>query len=41
MSHTILLVDDEPKLRDVMSVALEDLGYRVIGASSGAAALDI
>jgi DNA-binding NtrC family response regulator len=41
MSHTILLVDDEPKLRDVMSVALGDLGYRVIEASSGAAALDI
>src|SRR5689334_996839 len=41
MSHMILLVDDEPKLRSVLSVALGDLGYRVIEASSGSAALDI
>jgi DNA-binding NtrC family response regulator len=41
MSHTILLVDDEPKLRDVLKVALGDLGYRVIEAEAGATALDI
>jgi DNA-binding NtrC family response regulator len=41
MSHTILLVDDEPKLRDVLSVALSDLGYRVVEANSGAAALEM
>jgi two-component system response regulator AtoC len=41
MSHTILLVDDEPKMRDVLAVALTDLGYRVLQAASGREALDI
>jgi two-component system response regulator AtoC len=41
MSHTILLVDDEPKMRDVLAVALTDLGYRVLQAASGRDALDV
>jgi two-component system, NtrC family, response regulator AtoC len=41
MTHTILLVDDEPKLRDVLSVGLNDLGYRTLTAPSGSQALDL
>lgn len=41
MSHTILLVDDEPNLRDVLAVGLNDLGYRTLAAGSGRDALDI
>jgi CheY-like chemotaxis protein len=45
MSHaspaTILLVDDDPAVRDVTAAMLEDLGYGVIEASDGAAALDL
>ena len=35
----ILLVDDDPDLRDVMVSALDDLGYRVREAADGPAAL--
>jgi DNA-binding NtrC family response regulator len=41
MSHTILLVDDEPKLRDVLTVALSDMGYRTLSARSGREAIDV
>jgi len=41
MPHTILLVDDEPKLRDVLAVGLTDLGYRTLAAASGREALEI
>lgn len=41
MPYTLLLVDDEPKLRDVLGVGLNDLGYRTIAAASGREALDI
>jgi CheY-like chemotaxis protein len=45
MSHaspaTILLVDDDPAVRDVTAAMLEDLGYGVIEADDGAAALDL
>ncbi|MBI3706458.1 MAG: sigma-54-dependent Fis family transcriptional regulator [Proteobacteria bacterium] len=41
MSHTILLVDDEPKLRDVLTVALNDMGYRTLSARSGHEAIDV
>ena len=41
MSHTILLVDDEPKLRDVLAIGLNDLGYRTLSAASGRDAIDI
>jgi PAS domain S-box-containing protein len=34
---TIVLIDDEEDIRDVMSVALEDAGYRVATAADGAA----
>jgi len=41
MPHTILLVDDEPKLRDVLTVGLTDLGYRTLAAPSGREAIDL
>ena len=45
MSHaspaTILLVDDDPAVRDVTAAMLEDIGYGVIEADDGAAALDL
>jgi len=41
MPHKILLVDDEPRLADVLGVALEELGYGVILAASGPEALRI
>ncbi len=40
MAHTILLVDDEQTLREVVAQGLRDEGYRVIEAADGAAALD-
>ena len=40
MSHTILVVDDEPKLREVLAAALQELGYQTRTAESGAAALE-
>ena len=39
MTHTVLLVDDEPRLADVTAVALEQAGYRVLTAADGASAL--
>src|SRR4051812_31109980 len=41
MSHSILLVDDEPKLGDVLSVGLTDLGYEVFRVGSGPDAIDM
>jgi CheY-like chemotaxis protein len=38
---TILLVDDGPAVREVTAAMLEDLGYGVIEADNGAAALDL
>jgi CheY-like chemotaxis protein len=38
---TILLVDDDPAVREVTAAMVEDLGYAVIEASDGAAALDL
>lgn len=40
-SATILLVDDDPAVRDVTAAMLEDLGYGVIEADGGEAALDL
>lgn len=34
MSHTILVVDDEVRLADVLRAALEDLGYRAFATNS-------
>jgi len=39
MKHTILLVDDEPDIRDVLDIYLTDLGYTVHTAENGEAAL--
>lgn len=41
MTHTILLIDDEPKLRDALSVALADMGYRVLAAADGAKGIEL
>jgi two-component system NtrC family response regulator len=41
MSHTILIVDDEVKLLDVLGGMLEQLGYRTLTATNGREALDI
>jgi signal transduction histidine kinase/HAMP domain-containing protein/ActR/RegA family two-component response regulator len=40
-TETILVVEDEPVLRDLAHVILEDCGYRVLDASSGLEALEV
>ena len=40
MPPTILVVDDEPAIRDLVSVLLEDEGYTVRTASDGLAAVE-
>jgi two-component system, cell cycle sensor histidine kinase and response regulator CckA len=39
--ETIMVVDDEPDLRELVAQVLESDGYRVLSASSGAEALDL
>ena len=39
-SETILLVEDDPRLLRVLSKRLRSLGYQIIEADNGAAALD-
>ena len=39
MAYTILLVDDEPDIRDVLDIYLTELGYTVHTAENGGAAL--
>ena len=41
MADTILLVDDEEGIRKVLSISLEDCGYRVSTAQNGEEALRI
>jgi signal transduction histidine kinase len=41
MRQTILLVDDEPDIRDVLSLSLADMGYDVYEAENGDEALRI
>lgn len=41
MSKTILLVDDEPHVLEVLRVTLEDLGFRLLEAHDGPSALDL
>jgi CheY-like chemotaxis protein len=38
---TILVVDDEPGIRDVLATLLEDEGYHVLQAKNGAEALEL
>ena len=40
-SETVLIVDDDPDVREIMSSVLSDLGYQVKEAGNGEAALDI
>ncbi len=40
MTHTVLLVEDEEELREMMREALERAGYAVVAAGDGQAALD-
>ena len=40
-SETILIVDDDADVREIMSVVLSDLGYKVVEAGDGEAALNI
>jgi signal transduction histidine kinase len=41
METTILLVDDESDIREVLSLALTDIGFRVCEADNGSRALEI
>jgi DNA-binding response OmpR family regulator len=40
-SESVLIVDDDPDVREIMSGVLSDLGYQVKEAGSGEAALDL
>ena len=40
MSHTVLVVDDDPAVLDVIVDMLEDLGCEVVSAQGGPEALD-
>jgi CheY-like chemotaxis protein len=40
MKHTVLIVEDEEDLREMMREALESKGYSVVTAAEGQAALD-
>ena len=41
MEKKILLVDDEPDIREVLNISVSDLGYEVFEAENGESALDI
>ena len=41
MSRTVLVVDDDPDVLEVVAAMLEDLGSDVVTAESGLAALDL
>ena len=41
MSHSILIVDDDPHIRDVVCFALDKAGMNTRSAADGAAALDL
>lgn len=40
MTHTVLVIEDEPDIRELIRVNLELEGYRVIGACDGPAGLE-
>lgn len=39
--HTILVVDDEPDIREILKYNLEEAGYNVLTANDGQAALEL
>ena len=39
--RTILVADDDPSIREVIALTLEEEGYRVLTARNGAEALDL
>ena len=41
MSETVLVVDDEPRIRRIVEMALGDRGYRVLTAPSAEEAQDV
>ncbi len=41
MQKTILVVDDSPTIRKFVSLALENLGYKVVTASDGMEAFEV
>jgi two-component system response regulator AtoC len=41
MRHTVLIVEDEPRMRDVLCIALEGVGYRTLRAGNGREALEV
>ena len=41
MSEFVLVVDDDPAIRETLCELLEDEGYRAVGAVNGKAALEI
>lgn len=41
MSETVLVVDDDPAVRDIIAGMLEELGCEVVNAQSGPDALDL
>ena len=41
MEKKILLVDDEPDIRDVLTLSLSDMGYQVYEAENGEEGLRI
>ena len=41
VAKTLLLVDDEKDIRDILWIPLTDMGYTVYSAESGEKALDI
>ena len=40
MDNTILVVDDEEDIREVLQISLSDIGYEVLSAENGEEALD-
>ena len=40
-TRTVLIVDDDPDIRDLVQLALEDESYRVLSAPHGQAALEL
>ena len=41
MSHTVLTVDDSRTMREMLSLALRDAGYRVVQAEDGVHGLEV